>query len=434
VHADPVDQPSSGPGSTPCGAEPAAAVEHAAGTTGLLVELATASASLPVVGRWLRPLGAAVAMGAWGYRHLPGFAATSARSLAPGALRSRTRAIRGAAGVYDDALIEGLAAGTDLSCGRPTHRRLLGPLTAMALHQHYAAQTGIRYGPDPAQRLDIWRRRDLPISAAAPVLLYFPGGGWVYGSRRWQAHQMLAHLAHQGWVCLSVDYRVAPHNPWPAHIQDVKRAIVWAKHNVAGYGGDPGFIALSGCSAGGHLASLAGLTENDPAFQDGFENADTAVDAVVSLYGRYDWEDRAGEERARLMAFLERVVVQRDQSSVPETFRAASPIARVHADAPPFLVIHGSTDMIIPVVQAREFVSTLRAVSRAACVYAELPGAGHGFDLVNNLRTAATAAAVEQFLSAVRSSPRPTRKRGGLCARSGRAGRTRTGRATLHSA
>lgn len=374
------------------------------GAAGVLVELATATASLPVVGRFLRPLGAATAMGVWGYRHVPGLAVASARAVTPGSVVSRSRAVRSAAGVYERALIDTLvAARTSWDVTQPAGTGALGPLTAAALHRRYVSRVGVPYGPDPAHRLDVWRRRDLPVDVAAPVLVYFPGGGWVYGSRRLQAHRMLAHLAEQGWVCLSVDYRVAPHNPWPAHIHDVKRAIAWARTRSGEYGGDTGFVAVSGCSAGGHLATLAGLTANDPGYQPDLPDADTSVDAVVSIYGRYDWEGRAGEERASFMAFLERVVVQRRQVCVPEVYRAASPLARVHADAPPFLVIHGVKDTIIPVAQAREFVAALRAVSRAAVAYAELPGAQHAFDLIDNQRTASTADAVARFLHAVRS-------------------------------
>jgi dipeptidyl aminopeptidase/acylaminoacyl peptidase len=148
---------------------------------------------------------------------------------------------------------------------------------------------------------------------------------------------------------------------------------------------------------------LAGLSANDRDFQAGVTEADTSVDAVVSIYGRYDWQDRRGEERAAFMNFLERVVVQRAQAAEPDTFRAASPLARVGPDAPPFLVIHGTADTIIPVEQAQQFVAALRDVSRAPVAYAELPAAQHGFDLLNNDRTAQTAVAVECFLRAVRN-------------------------------
>jgi acetyl esterase/lipase len=78
-------------------------------------------------------------------------------------------------------------------------------------------------------------------------------------------------------------------------------------------------------------------------------------------------------------------------------------LARVHPGAPPFLLIHGAKDTIIPVEQARAFVTALRTVSRSAVAYAELPGAQHGFDLIDNRRTASTADAVARFLHAVSS-------------------------------
>lgn len=353
----------------------------------------------PLADRW-----AVLSAGAfWGYRNAPGFVRATAKSVRSGALRTRCRAIRSAAEVYERALAESMpeAAGgfSSAVAGRLDRPARLGIVTSHRLHQEYAVQTGLRYGPDAAQLLDIWRRRDLPITARAPVVLFLPGGGWIYGRRRYQAHHMLAHLAECGWVCVAADYRVAPRHPWPTHIQDVNRVIAWVRTCIAGYGGDPGFIAATGTSAGGHLAALAGLTANDPEFRPD-PGVDTSVDAVVSIYGRYDWEDRVGSEREMFMAFLERSVVQRLQSVAPETFRAASPIARVRPDAPPFMVIHGDADTVIPVEQARAFVAALRAVSQAPVVYAELPNAQHGFDMINNGRTAANADAIERFLRA----------------------------------
>jgi acetyl esterase/lipase len=125
------------------------------------------------------------------------------------------------------------------------------------------------------------------------------------------------------------------------------------------------------------------------------------VDAVVGIYGRYDWEDRSTVERARFVDFLERVVVRRSIDRHPEVFRDASPIARVHPQAPPFLVIHGSHDTVIPVAQARSFVERLRSVSASAVSYVELPGAGHGFDLTDGARTGPMAVAVGLFLNQV---------------------------------
>ncbi len=164
-------------------------------------------------------------------------------------------------------------------------------------------------------------------------------------------------------MCLSVEYRVAPHHRWPQHIHDIKAAIAWARANVDRFGGDRNFVAVAGCSAGGHLAALAGLTIDDPPeFQEHLpEGSDTAVDAVVGIYGRYDWEDRSTPERIRFVDFLERVVVNKKQSKHGgDLFRKASPIARIHPKAPPFLVVHGSGDSVIPVAQAQSFVERLR--------------------------------------------------------------------------
>jgi len=97
---------------------------------------------------------------------------------------------------------------------------------------------------------------------------------------------------------------------------------------------------------------------------------------VVGIYGRYDWEDRSTAERDRFVDFLERVVVGRKIAKHPDIFRKASPIARVHADAPPFLVIHGTGDSVIPVEQARRL---RRAVARGVAFGGELRrAAGRG--------------------------------------------------------
>ena len=87
----------------------------------------------------------------------------------------------------------------------------------------------------------------------------------------------------------------------------------------------------------------------------------------------------------------------------PERFRAASPTHRVHADAPPFLVIHGERDTLVPVADARRFVAELRAVSQNPVLYAELAGAEHAFDLGPSVRTARVVEAIERFLATVRA-------------------------------
>jgi acetyl esterase/lipase len=209
----------------------------------------------------------------------------------------------------------------------------------------------------------------------------------------------MSHLADRGWICVSIAYRVSPRHTWPDHIVDVKRALSWVKDNIASVGGDPDFVAITGGSAGGHLASLAALTPNDPAFQPGFEDADTSVVAAVPLYGRYDWLSTDGEGRAQFIKFLEKFVVKQQFDDHRDIYIDASPIRRVRADAPPFFVVHGSDDSIIPVGEAREFVAAMRDVSKSPVVYAELPHTQHGFDIFGSPRAHYTAEAVGEFLS-----------------------------------
>ena len=176
-------------------------------------------------------------------------------------------------------------------------------MRARAQRRRCLYRSSIRYGDHSAQLLDVWRLPELP-SEPAPVLLFVPGGAWVQGTRVLQGHTLLSRLVKQGWVCLTMDYRVSPVHRWPRHIADVNAAIAWTRANVDQYGGDRDFVAIAGCSAGGHLAALAGLTTGDPAFRGELaEDADTSVDAVVGIYGRYDWEDRSTPTRRNFQAF-----------------------------------------------------------------------------------------------------------------------------------
>jgi acetyl esterase/lipase len=281
--------------------------------------------------------------------------------------------------------------------GRPISRPLS---TGWARHRYVTKKGTISYGPHNwANLADVWRRHDLPRDGKAPVIVQIPGGAWVLGWNRGQAYPLLAHLADRGWVCVSINYRVSPAHTWPDHIVDVKRALAWVKDNIAAFGGDPDFVAVTGGSAGGHLATLAALTPNDPAFQPGFEDADTSVVAAVPVYGRYDWVSTDGSGRPEFIAFLQRFVVKKSFGENRRIYVDASPIERLTPQAPPFFVLHGQDDSLIPVGEARAFVAALKQVSRAPLVYAELPGAQHAFDVFGSPRAYHTAEAVEKFLS-----------------------------------
>jgi len=247
-------------------------------------------------------------------------------------------------------------------------------------------------------RLDVYRRRDR--SSRGPTMLYVHGGAWVVGSKNDQGLPMLVHLAARGWTCVTIDYRLSPRATFPDHLVDVKRAIAWVRAHGAEYGANPDFLVVSGGSAGAHLASLAALTPNDPEYQPGFESADTAVQGCVAFYGVYDFADRHKLQRhPGLRRLLERHVMKVRLRDHPEAFDKASPIARVHRDAPPFFVIHGDRDTLAPVGEARRFVATLREKARTPVAYAEIRGAQHAFELFPSLRATFVIHGVERFLA-----------------------------------
>ncbi len=281
--------------------------------------------------------------------------------------------------------------------------RLLYPLPRPA--RSVTVVRNIDYAGDGtrAHRLDVIRRRIDP-PTGAPVLVYIHGGAWVIGDKREQGLPLLHELARRGWVTVTINYRLSPRATWPDHLVDCKRALAWVRAHIADYGGDPGFIAVSGGSAGGHLCSMVALTPGDPAFQPGFEDAPTTVDACVPFYGVYDMTAGRGTSHydKGLMTLLERRVFKRRYDDEPGVFEEASPLRRVNGDAPPFFVVHGTHDTLVPVAEARRFVEALRAVSHAPVLYAELPYTQHAFDVLPSVRSAHAVAAVVRFLEGVR--------------------------------
>jgi acetyl esterase/lipase len=277
-----------------------------------------------------------------------------------------------------------------------------GLLQAAGHRRRYAAQTSdIAYGPDARDHLlDIWRHPAIKAGDRAPVLVQIPGGAWAVNGKRPQAYPLMGRMVELGWICVSIDYSKSPRNAWPAHIIDVKRALAWVRDNIAEYGGDPDFIAVTGGSAGGHLASLAALTANDERLQPGFEDADTTVQAAAPYYGVYDLTD-VEKMHEMMLPFLEHFVMQARYNDQPALFESASPISHVHREAPPFFVLHGENDSVIPSVQARAFCAALREARAPTVCYAELPNAHHAFDMFATIRSRLAADAVADFFGVV---------------------------------
>jgi acetyl esterase/lipase len=224
--------------------------------------------------------------------------------------------------------------------------------------------------------LDVYRRGGHSPNGG-PILIHFHGGGFTSGRKSFEARPLMLHFARRGWVCISANYRLRPAATFPDFLVDAKRVVAWARAHAGDYGGDPERVFIAGSSAGAHLAATAALTPNDPAFQPGFEDADTSVAACVGMYGYYG----------------------------PVTSRSAglrsSPSDFVHPGAPPFLIAHGSQDTLVPPRGASAVAERLHEVSRQPVVWIELPGAQHSFDLLDSLRYRSLIEGIEAFASRV---------------------------------
>jgi acetyl esterase/lipase len=278
------------------------------------------------------------------------------------------------------ALDEGLGAdwrdGADAELAARLRRRpslahiLLAPLSPRRRGVERIAN--IRYGrARRANLLDLYRDRS--DRSGRPVLIHFHP---IFGSKRLGTRYLFHRLAAQGWICVSANYRRSSDDESFDPAIDVKKVIAWVREHGPEYGADPTTIFLAGSSLGAHLASLAAFTPDEPALQPEFESADTAVAGVISLYGYYGSVTRGG---------------------------SSSRLAYATTDAPPCFVAHGDQDSLVLVDDARGFVEQLRATSSNPVVYAELPGAQHGFDLFRSRRFDTIVDAIEAFADHIRS-------------------------------
>uniref|UniRef100_A0AAU2W1R5 Alpha/beta hydrolase n=1 Tax=Streptomyces sp. NBC_00008 TaxID=2903610 RepID=A0AAU2W1R5_9ACTN len=241
---------------------------------------------------------------------------------------------------------------------------------------------GLAYG-DAGRRnlLDVYHHRSRP--EGAPVLIHMHGGGYTGGHKNSQSLPLLYRLAGRGWVTVSANYRLKPAVKHPDHLIDLKKTIAWVREHAHEYGADPATLFVAGSSAGGHMASIAALTPNDPAFQPGFEDADTSVTGAIILNG-----------------FLGPYWDQGSESS---------PLGHARPDAPPMFIAHGDLDPLVPASEIRAIAEQLRSVSSNAVVHAELHGGHHAFDLYHSLRFEAVVDAVEAFTAWARSRQRTLR-------------------------
>jgi len=252
-----------------------------------------------------------------------------------------------------------------------------------------------RVGGTPL-RLDLYTPSGAP--SGLPTLLYLHGGAWTVGDKSAAVSERLMPIVANGFAVASANYRLVPSVRYPSPVHDVKAAVRWLRANAAEYGLDPDRIAIGGVSAGGHLASLTALTAGDAQLEGDVGDhlgVSSAVSAVVAYCPTSDFLLSGGRN-----AFEIQILPPPDTASLlgleqidddPELARSASPRYRVHADAPPHLILHGDRDAAVNHEQSRVLHEALSTVG-AQSMYVLIAGAGHeGPELVSPAITATVA-------------------------------------------
>lgn len=231
---------------------------------------------------------------------------------------------------------------------------------------------------NPRQRLDLYLPAAADANTPLPLVVFIHGGAWRGGDKRGMGEAARPLLEDGGYAVASVGYRLTDEARWPAQIHDCKAAIRWLRAHAAAYGLDPERIGVIGPSAGGHLVAMLG-TSGGVADLEGdlgdHDDADSRVACVVDLFGPSDLlamggqHDRPGSPEALLVGGP----VQEHQDAA----RSASPVTHVSRDDPPFLLIHGTADPVVPFNQSQILHDALRGAGVPSTLV-PVDGGGHG--------------------------------------------------------
>ena len=210
-----------------------------------------------------------------------------------------------------------------------------------------------------------------------PAVICIHGGGFRAGTREGYDKLCLT-LAQNGYVAVTITYRLAPKFPFPAAVYDCKAAVRWLRANAARYHIDPARIGVTGGSAGGHLAQFLGVTIGVKQFEGDGGHADqsSSVACVVNYYGPSDFTKSYGKsvDAAEVLPLF----FGGDLEHKRAEHILGSPLTWVTPDAAPTLLVHGTDDKYVAYEQAKWMYATLQAAG-VEVELMTLEGAGHGF-------------------------------------------------------
>jgi len=249
--------------------------------------------------------------------------------------------------------------------------------------QGVAVQRDVAYvtGGHERQKLDLYVP---PSVTPLPLIIWIHGGAFRMGSKEGIPFDPppLSYLA-QGYAVASLNYRLSQHAIFPAQIQDCKAAVRWLRAHAAQFNLNPDKFGAWGPSAGGHLVTMVGVTGRVSEFEVGeYLDISSRVQCVVDYYGPTDFlqmdaqrlpegmiHDGADSPESELVGGA----IQENRAATAR----ANPITYVSADAPPFLVVHGDADPLVPYGQSVLLVEVLKRANVPVDFYT-VKGAGHG--------------------------------------------------------
>ncbi|MCA1597228.1 MAG: alpha/beta hydrolase, partial [Chloroflexi bacterium] len=217
------------------------------------------------------------------------------------------------------------------------------------------------------------------IEGPLPVIIWIHGGGWEAGSKE---DCPAGYLVHHGYAVVSINYRLSQEAVFPAQIYDCKGAVRWLRAHSAAYHLDPRRFGVWGASAGGHLAALLGASNGSKSMEGnvgGNLDQSSQVQAACDWFGPTDF--------LKLRDFP--TILHSDPVSGPDIrliggpleknlpkVRAANPITYVSKTSPPFLVMHGDKDPLVPLNQSELLYDALKAAG-VRVTFCVVHGGGH---------------------------------------------------------
>jgi acetyl esterase/lipase len=233
----------------------------------------------------------------------------------------------------------------------------------------------------PSQTLDLYVPRK---AREIPLIVWIHGGAFLFGSKEgFPVEPVPLHLLLDGYAVASINYRLSPEALFPAQLEDCKAAIRWLRAQAEEFGLDPNRIGVWGASAGGHLAALLGTAGAIRDFEVGENlNYSSRVQAVCDFFGPTDFlqmdahrlpdgQIHNGSESP------ESKLIGGPIQDNPEKVRRANPITYLGKSAPPFLIVHGTLDRLVPFNQSQLLAAALET-GGASVQFHPVEGGGHG--------------------------------------------------------